>query len=85
MGGGLGAGQGLGEHRLTAVTPPSCVQDSAAAPACVCAAGYSGNGTYCSGPATLMPRVPHEILGWLSPQSPLHSLQIQSLPVPLGS
>ncbi|XP_066102033.1 stabilin-1 isoform X1 [Saccopteryx bilineata] len=26
----------------------NCVQDSAAAPACVCAAGYSGNGTYCS-------------------------------------
>uniref|UniRef100_A0A4X1VIF4 Stabilin-1 n=1 Tax=Sus scrofa TaxID=9823 RepID=A0A4X1VIF4_PIG len=26
----------------------NCLQDSAAAPACVCAAGYSGNGTYCS-------------------------------------
>ncbi|XP_045688009.1 stabilin-1 isoform X3 [Phyllostomus hastatus] len=26
----------------------NCVGDSAAAPACVCAAGYSGNGTYCS-------------------------------------
>ncbi|KAM6169920.1 stabilin-1 [Rhynchocyon petersi] len=26
----------------------NCVQDSAAASACVCAAGYSGNGTHCS-------------------------------------
>ncbi|XP_019483671.1 PREDICTED: stabilin-1 [Hipposideros armiger] len=26
----------------------NCVQDLAATPACVCAAGYSGNGTYCS-------------------------------------
>ncbi|XP_053785729.1 stabilin-1 isoform X2 [Desmodus rotundus] len=26
----------------------NCVGDSAAAPVCVCAAGYSGNGTYCS-------------------------------------
>lgn len=27
----------------------SCIQDSAGIPACVCAAGYSGNGSYCSG------------------------------------
>ncbi|XP_070431112.1 stabilin-1 isoform X5 [Equus przewalskii] len=26
----------------------NCVQDSATAPACICAAGYSGNGIYCS-------------------------------------
>ncbi|XP_047632182.1 stabilin-1 isoform X1 [Phacochoerus africanus] len=26
----------------------NCLQDSAAAPTCVCAAGYLGNGTYCS-------------------------------------
>ncbi|XP_053455327.1 stabilin-1 [Nycticebus coucang] len=26
----------------------NCMQDSAGAPTCICAAGYSGNGTYCS-------------------------------------
>ncbi|XP_054564129.1 stabilin-1 [Eptesicus fuscus] len=38
-----------GPHCPTKCDPnANCVQDSAAAPACVCAAGYSGNGTYCS-------------------------------------
>lgn len=49
--------------RLSHDVPPSCLQDSAAAPACVCAAGYSGNGTYCSGPATLLPQAPLEFGG----------------------
>lgn len=77
--GGLGSRQGLGGQELTVAIPPSCVQDSAAAPACICAAGYSGNGTYCSGPAIPMPRTLSEIWGWLSLQSPLRSLWMQSL------
>nr|XP_039333082.1 stabilin-1 isoform X2 [Saimiri boliviensis boliviensis] len=48
----------------------NCVQDSAGAPTCACAAGYSGSGTFCSGPATWILGALPEVLGWPSPQSP---------------
>lgn len=62
VGRGAGARVGGQKARLSCCCPPSCVQDSAAAPACVCAAGYSGDGVSCSGPATPPPQSPFHAL-----------------------
>lgn len=42
---------GPGAARAELLSPHSCAQNLASAtPACICAAGYSGDGVHCSGP-----------------------------------
>ncbi|XP_034353974.1 stabilin-1 isoform X2 [Arvicanthis niloticus] len=47
---GLRCDQKITDHQCPKKCDPNanCIKDSAGIPACVCAAGYSGNGSYCS-------------------------------------